>query len=510
MAGGLGQYLGVDSTVLRVGFVIASLLFLGGFGGPVLYVIAWILVPEEGKDAPFTKATFSGRPWHDWDRSARSWALVLGALALALIWSFGVWPWWHWRVLPFWLVALALVLWLLARHRDNNWTSSAPAQPPAWGGPAGPGQTPGGGPGSGPGPANGGGPNGPAPGTGQPVTGQPVTGPYVPAPEAGPQIPEPYAPLPETPAAAAASAVTMTAPIAADAVALADPASSGPLGQPESADEDGTGNGSAAADGDSSTNGRRGAGGSEGHGAPLAGAAPVGGLPVASPSAALATATLAPAAHNGSADPNEQSDADWVAARSAAADWAAGQLALAGVPSKSGPGSSAPAGVTTKGGLPASTARGLRRLVRVLLALLAALVLLAVLTVVGVTLGTGSSLSGGAGDNTFAPASLAAVQSNYRLGAGRLNVNLAAVTFPTSGKTVNVTVGLGRLTVEVPRNTVINLQARTGLGQVNVFGQTGSNLQETYYTGTGAAPQNGAPHLNLNAHVGMGYLQILP
>ena len=139
VAGGLGQYLGVDATVLRVGFIIASLLFLGGFGGPILYIIAWIIVPEEGKDAPITRAAFSGRPWHDWDRSARSWALVLGALALALIWSFGVWPWWHWRVLPFWLVGAAVVLWLLARHRDGNWVSSPPAAPPAWGGQAGPG-----------------------------------------------------------------------------------------------------------------------------------------------------------------------------------------------------------------------------------------------------------------------------------------------------------------------------------------------------------------------------------
>ena len=143
VAGGLGEYLGVDATVLRVGFVIASLLFLGGLGGPVLYVIAWLVVPEEGKDPAVTKATFSGRPWQDWDRSARSWALVLGALALAVIWSFGIWPWWHWRVLPFWLVGVAVVLWLLARHREGNWVSSPPpAAPPVWGSSPGPGRRP--------------------------------------------------------------------------------------------------------------------------------------------------------------------------------------------------------------------------------------------------------------------------------------------------------------------------------------------------------------------------------
>ena len=124
------------------------------------------------------------------------------------------------------------------------------------------------------------------------------------------------------------------------------------------------------------------------------------------------------------------------------------------------------------------------------MALTVALVLLAVLTVLGVTLGSGSSLRGGAGDNTYAPANVSAVQSHYRLGAGNLDLNLAAVKFPSAGKTVDVTVGLGKLTVEVPKNTVINLQARSGLGQVDVFGRTASNVQETYYIGTATSTRS--------------------
>ncbi len=150
-------------------------------------------------------------------------------------------------------------------------------------------------------------------------------------------------------------------------------------------------------------------------------------------------------------------------------------------------------------------ARSVRRAVRVLVALMAALVLLAVLTVVGVTLGTGSSLRGGVGDNSYSPANLSAVQSYYRLGAGNLDLNLAAVKFPPAGKTVDVTVGLGNLTVEVPKDTVVSVDAKTGIGQVDVFGQRASNVQTTYY-GTGTA--SGAPRLNLDAHVGMGDLQV--
>jgi phage shock protein PspC (stress-responsive transcriptional regulator) len=477
VAGGLGEYLGVDATVLRVGFVIASLLFLGGLGGPVLYVIAWLVVPEEGKDSAVTKATFSGRPWQDWDRSARSWALVLGALALALIWSFGIWPWWHWRVLPFWLVGLAVVLWLLARHRDGSWVSSPPAAPPVWGSSPGQGPVPGTGPVAGPGPANGGGPAAPAP-----DAGPPAYGPYV-----------PDAPGPETSSTSvAASVATMTTPISSGPFTAAGPTNPEPPAQPTGEVGGTVANG---APGNGSTATTVGPGRSQApmpNPVPVAVPARVGGLGTAGPS--------------GSTDPKDPTEADWAAAQSAAADWAAGQLALAGVPVASNNGKSNGAPATTNRSGQSYAARSLRRAVRVLVALMAALVLLAVLTVVGVTLGTGSSLRGGVGDNSYSPANLSAVQSYYRLGAGNLDLNLAAVKFPPAGKTVDVTVGLGNLTVEVPKGTVVSVDAKTGIGQVDVFGQRASNVQTTYYSGTGTA--SGAPRLNLDAHVGMGDLQV--
>jgi Cell wall-active antibiotics response 4TMS YvqF len=264
------------------------------------------------------------------------------------------------------------------------------------------------------------------------------------------------------------------------------------VGEPNGIGPIGTGpNGSGALWNESDGNGLAGP-------AAVAAAAPVlAPVPLAAP--------LATTAPSGLIDPHDLSDADRAAAASAAADWAAGQLALAGVPSKSGNGTSGSAPAMTTPARGAYPARVVRRVIRVLMALMVALVLLAVLTVLGVTLGSGSSLRGGAGDNTYAPANVSAVQSHYRLGAGNLDLNLAAVKFPSAGKTVDVTVGLGKLTVEVPKNTVINLQARSGLGQVDVFGRTASNVQETYYIGT---PTSTAPRLNLNAHVGIGSIQI--
>ena len=42
---GVGRYLGVDATVVRLAFVALGLVF--GVGG-LTYVICWIVIPEEG------------------------------------------------------------------------------------------------------------------------------------------------------------------------------------------------------------------------------------------------------------------------------------------------------------------------------------------------------------------------------------------------------------------------------------------------------------------------------
>ncbi len=44
VAGGLAQYLNVDPTLVRLGFVVLS---LAGGPGLLLYIVMWIVVPEE-------------------------------------------------------------------------------------------------------------------------------------------------------------------------------------------------------------------------------------------------------------------------------------------------------------------------------------------------------------------------------------------------------------------------------------------------------------------------------
>ena len=45
VAGGIAQYTGVDPVLVRIVFVILALF---GGGGLLLYLICWLLMPEEG------------------------------------------------------------------------------------------------------------------------------------------------------------------------------------------------------------------------------------------------------------------------------------------------------------------------------------------------------------------------------------------------------------------------------------------------------------------------------
>jgi phage shock protein C len=437
--GGLADYLGVEANALRVGFVLASVLFLAGFGGIVIYAVAWALVPEEpssgwsyalrgngarswcgpdgwgrppssgryrdpqaaswGRDSspywgtgapPASPGALGGPRQVDpgWprpaDRAARSWALVLAACALAIVWSFGLARWWHSGAAMAWLFVMWVAVGLFVRRRRRNpWMA-------------------------------------PAPTTGA----EEVTGHQPPPPEATGQ-------------------------------------SSGDPGGPQGGD------------------------GGQGPG-PLS--------------------------------PKSPEETDWAEAQAAAANWAAEQLAAAGVPaapagSATGPGSS----TEVPGGRGAPSwadwrrrRYGPRRLGAVFAALLAAFVLLVVASVVGVTIGSGASLVGGVGDVTVAPANASQVRAHYRLGIGRLEVDLSHARFSTNGRTVAASVGVGELLVVLPRRTVVSVDAASGVGSVHLPRNVSSQAaQVTISDPSSFSKDRGSvPQLTVDAHVGVGVVEV--
>jgi phage shock protein PspC (stress-responsive transcriptional regulator) len=107
VAGGLGRHLNIDPTILRVAFVVLSLF---GGAGVVLYVVAWLIVPEEGHVAGAIET--NGR--------TRNVLLLIGGIVAASIvvansWGGFGFPW------P--LAVIALIAFAILMNRDRSMNS---------------------------------------------------------------------------------------------------------------------------------------------------------------------------------------------------------------------------------------------------------------------------------------------------------------------------------------------------------------------------------------------------
>jgi len=118
-------------------------------------------------------------------------------------------------------------------------------------------------------------------------------------------------------------------------------------------------------------------------------------------------------------------------------------------------------------------------------------------------------LRGTVGDETWAPASAAATQGVYQLAIGDGDLNLADVV-PGAGKTVTVSaqVGVGDLTVQVPTNVNVTIQAHTSIGiveddrsQANDNGSAGIGATKTIVI-PAQGKAEGTLVVNLNTGIG--------
>lgn len=109
---------------------------------------------------------------------------------------------------------------------------------------------------------------------------------------------------------------------------------------------------------------------------------------------------------------------------------------------------------------------------------------------------------GGVGERAFHPETAAELQETYRLGMGRLLVDLSDVDDP-DGTSIEASVGMGELLIVVPDDSRVRVAGRAGAGEVLLFGrsQGGLGVEHTVTDGTG-------PTLELRASVGMGKLEV--
>lgn len=123
VCGGLARYLDIDPVVVRV--VVAALTIIGGVG-LVLYVAAWLLVPEDGAAASIVGEHLPDRRH---EREVRTVGfLIAGVIAVGAVASTGPWSGWSF---PWPLLALAFLVWFMFRPARRQNPLEGAAQAPA-------------------------------------------------------------------------------------------------------------------------------------------------------------------------------------------------------------------------------------------------------------------------------------------------------------------------------------------------------------------------------------------
>ena len=113
-------------------------------------------------------------------------------------------------------------------------------------------------------------------------------------------------------------------------------------------------------------------------------------------------------------------------------------------------------------------------------------------------------LHGGFGDRSYQPTTAAALDSNYELSAGSMHLDLRRLRHVTD-QNVAVTVGFGEINVDVPSTTTVDVVAKAGAGNIELFGHQANGWHvkdERTAVGTGAAT------IHLDLRVGAGHIVV--
>lgn len=129
VCGGLGRETGIDPLLFRVAFVMAS--FVGG-AGMILYIAAWMFIPEEGSDIGGVGKEFKATN----DVQVRTFGMIAaGIIAFFAALGSGPWMFGNWSNGAVWALATAaivagLIYWIIAESKNPKPRASQPT--PAW------------------------------------------------------------------------------------------------------------------------------------------------------------------------------------------------------------------------------------------------------------------------------------------------------------------------------------------------------------------------------------------
>jgi phage shock protein PspC (stress-responsive transcriptional regulator) len=116
---------------------------------------------------------------------------------------------------------------------------------------------------------------------------------------------------------------------------------------------------------------------------------------------------------------------------------------------------------------------------------------------------TGVPFTGGIGQRVVQPTTLSELRPTYRLAAGSLTVDLTHVPLGAVPRTVTASVAVGQLVVDVPRGVVVDVDAHSGIGNVD-YGGSGPAAFTVPLTAFGPA----RPQLVVDAQAGIGQVRL--
>jgi phage shock protein PspC (stress-responsive transcriptional regulator) len=117
-------------------------------------------------------------------------------------------------------------------------------------------------------------------------------------------------------------------------------------------------------------------------------------------------------------------------------------------------------------------------------------------------------LRGGWGDRDIAVVSSADLHDRYDLSAGRLRIDLRDLRLaPGEERSIRARVGMGDLVIRVPQGITVDADARSGAGQVQLFGHESDGLGVTRSTAHDDGVSTATLHVD--ADVGLGRIVVV-
>jgi phage shock protein PspC (stress-responsive transcriptional regulator) len=124
----------------------------------------------------------------------------------------------------------------------------------------------------------------------------------------------------------------------------------------------------------------------------------------------------------------------------------------------------------------------------------------------GVVSAANIDVDGGIGDRQYRPAAATAVHPVYRLGVGRLVVDLRNADLGAGDRRIDLKLGIGEAVVAVDPGVCVTTHARIGAGEVGVFDRTSGGIDVDWQDDRTALSRT--PRVVIDANIGVGALRV--